>query len=33
MIAAYKGYVEIVTKLIQHGANVELTDKVNPPSF
>jgi len=28
MVAARKGSVEIVTKLIQHGANVNLTNKV-----
>ena len=28
MVAARKGSVEIVKKLIQHGANVNLTDKV-----
>ena len=33
MTAAYKGYEEIVKKLINHGASVNLTDKVDPPSF
>ena len=30
MTAAYKGCEEIVKKLIDHGASVNLTDKVNP---
>ena len=30
MRAARKGSVEIVTKLIQHGANVNLINKVTP---
>ena len=33
MMAAKKGNVGIVRKLIHHGANVKLTNKVNPPSF
>ena len=30
MLAARKGSLEMVKKLIQHGANVSLTNKVNP---
>ena len=30
MLAAQKGSLEIVKKLIQHGASVSLTNKVNP---
>ena len=30
MLAARKGSLEIVNKLIQHGASVSLTNKVNP---
>ena len=30
MLAAQKGNLEIVKKLIQHGAKVSLTNKVNP---
>ena len=30
MLAARKGSLEIVKKLIQHGASVSLTNKVNP---
>ena len=33
MVAAWKGNVEIVRKLIHHGANVNLTNKVNQASF
>ena len=33
MVAAWKGNVEIVRKLIHHGAGVNLTNKVNPSSF
>jgi len=33
MAAAFKGNVGIVRKLIQHGANVNLTDKVTSPMF
>ena len=33
MVAAWKGNVGIVGKLIHHGANVNLTNKVNPASF
>ena len=33
MIAAKKGNVGIVRKLIKHGANVNLTNKVNESSF
>ena len=33
MIAAEKGNVGIVRKLIHHGASVNLTNKVNPASF
>ena len=33
MMAAKKGNVGIVRKLIHHGANVKLTNKVNHASF
>ena len=33
MMAAKKGNVGIVRKLMKHGANVKLTNKVNQVSF
>ena len=33
MVAAKKGSVGIVRKLMKHGATINLTDKVNESSF